>query len=64
MAHNGVGVNANGAMAALHIGASMLFDNAMGVKLANGGAVDSFGGNQFYNNPTGPGPTLTIIGPF
>jgi nitrous oxidase accessory protein NosD len=64
MAHNGVGVNANGAMASLHIGASMLFDNTLGVKLANSGTADSFGGNQFYNNPTGPGPTLTIVGPF
>jgi hypothetical protein len=64
MSHNGVGVNANGAMASLHIGASMLFDNAIGVKLANGGTADSFGGNQFYNNPTGPGPSLTIVGPF
>ena len=64
MAHNGVGVNANGAMASLHIGASTLFDNAIGVKLANGGTADSFGGNLFYNNPTGPGPTLTIVGPF
>ncbi len=64
VAHNNVGLNANGSVAGIHIGSSMLFDNATGVKSNNSGTVDSFGGNQFYNNPTGPGPTLTIIGPF
>jgi len=64
VAHNNVGLNANGSVAGIHIGSSMLFDNVTGVKSNNSGTVDSFGGNQFYNNPTGPGPTLTILGPF
>ncbi len=65
IAHNNVGMNANGgAAASIHIGSSMMFDNATGAKTVSGGVIDSFGGNQFYNNPTGPGPSLTIIGPF
>lgn len=65
IAHNPVGLNANGSVAVQHIGASLLFDSSTtGVKTANGGTIDSTGGNSFFNNPTGPGPTLTIVGPF
>jgi hypothetical protein len=65
IAHNSVGLNANGnAAASIHIGNSMMFDNATGAKTVSGGVIDSFGGNQFYNNPTGGGPSLTIIGPY
>jgi hypothetical protein len=65
VAHNPTGLNANGSGAVQHIGSSMLFDSSTtGVKTANGGTIDSTGGNSFFNNPTGPGPTLTIVGPF
>jgi hypothetical protein len=64
IAHNGVGMNANGSVASVHIGNSMMFDNAIGAKTVNSGVIDSFGGNQFYNNPTGGGPSLTILGPY
>jgi len=61
ISHNPIGLNANGSAAALHIGNSILFDSTtQGVKLVNGGTADSTGGNTFFNNPTGPGPTLTI----
>jgi hypothetical protein len=65
VAHNPIGLNANGNAAVEHIGSSMLFDSSnTGAKTANGGTIDSTGGNSFFNNPTGPGPTLTIVGPF
>jgi hypothetical protein len=65
IAHNPTGLNANGSAAAQHIGNSIVFDSSTtGVKTANGGTIDSTGGNTFFNNPTGPGPTLTIVGPF
>jgi hypothetical protein len=64
IAHNAVGMNANGSVASVHIGNSMMFDNATGAKTVNSGVIDSFGGNQFFNNPTGGGPSLTIIGPY
>jgi hypothetical protein len=64
IAHNNVGLNANGPQATIHIGNSMMFDNATGAKTVATGVIDSFGGNQFYNNPTGGGPSLTILGPY
>jgi len=65
IAHNPIGLNANGSMAVQHIGGSILFDSSTtGVKAVSGGTVDSTGGNAFFNNPTGSGPTLTIVGPF
>jgi hypothetical protein len=65
VAHNPTGLNANGSAAVQHIGSSIVFDSSTtGVKTANGGVVDSTGGNSFFNNPTGPGPSLTIVGPF
>jgi len=65
IAHNPTGLNANGNAAVQHIGSSILFDSSTtGAKTVNGGTIDSTGGNSFFNNPTGPGPTLTIVGPF
>jgi hypothetical protein len=65
VSHNPTGLNANGSGAVQHIGSSILSDSSTtGVKTANGGTIDSTGGNSFFNNPTGPGPTLTIVGPF
>jgi hypothetical protein len=65
VAHNPTGLNANGNAAVIHIGSSILFDSStQGVKTSNSGVIDSTGGNSFFNNPTGSGPSLTIVGPF
>lgn len=62
ISHNGVGINANGMAATMRIGASVIVNNATGVRQQNSSTMSSYGTNQIADNPT-PGSTLTIIGP-
>jgi hypothetical protein len=60
---NNVGLNGNGNFVTVHIGQSVLTNNATGVKVTNSAIVNSYGGNLIADNPI-PGPVLAIIGPF
>jgi hypothetical protein len=60
VAHNGTGVNANGSIAAMRIGYSVITGNTTGVVIANSAIMNSYQTNQISDNNT-PGPTIPTI---